>query len=334
MLRSQSTKSVAHGHDRAARRLFGHPEVVADLLRGFAPQGPIRDFRPDSLRPLPDDRVDAALRRRQSDGTWTFALPRGEKLVLILEAQSTNDRTMPARMAVQVAMHCEGHLRSASAKPLPGVLPMVFYTGRDPWRARRSLVEDSNADVASLLNYYAPLSYFLVDAWNVPEEALPQNNRVSLMIRMMRAEGGEELVEVLRSERAWLATEDIGLWRDFVNWAAEVLAPIEFPDMDVEQLQSLQEGIDMINEGVVRELEESRQQGLAEGIAEGMAEGMAKGLAGQRSLLQRQIVWKFGDATAARCANELSGLSDKDQMEELGKLIIDCRTGEEFLAKL
>ena len=127
---------------------------------------------------------------------------------------------------------------------------------------------------------------------------------------------------------------------------------LEFPDMNVAQLQSLQEGIDMINEGVVRELEESRQAGLAEGHTMGVAEGRTKGLAegrtlgvaeghtmgvaegrtkglaeGQRSLLRRQIVWKFGDATAERCADELSGLGDNGRMEELGRLVLDCRTG-------
>ena len=99
----------------------------------------------------------------------------------------------------------------------------------------------------------------------------------------------------------------------------------------------------MINEGVVRQLEESRQAGLAEGLAEGhtmgVAEGRTKGLVeglaeGQRSLLRRQIVWKFGDATAERCADELFGLGDNGRMEELGRLVLDCRTGEEFLARL
>ena len=141
--------------------------------------------------------------------------------------------------------------------------------------------------------------------------------------------------------------------------AEELVEVLGFPDMNVAQLQSLQEGIDMINEGVVRELEESRQAGLAEGLAEGhtmgVAEGRTKGLAegrtmgvaegrtkglveglaeGQRSLLRRQIVWKFGDATAERCADELSRLGDNGRMEELGRLVLDCRTGEEFLARL
>ena len=349
------TSDVPHGHDRAARRLLGHPEVVADLLRGFAPQGPIREFDSESLSPRPDDRVDERLERRQSDLTWMFTLADGSRVVLIIESQSTVDRIMAVRMAVQTDLFFEGLLRSAPTEPIPGVLPVVFYTGRDPWRAARSLRDLCFTESADLLTYFAPACYLLIDVRRMPLESLPKRNRVSLMIRMTRVERHRELMEVLRSEQAWLAEEDAGLWRDYITWAVKVLAPLQFPDMNVAQLQSLQEGIDMINEGVVRELEESRQAGLAEGHTMGVAEGRTKGLAegrtmgvaegrtkglveglaeGQRSLLRRQIVWKFGDATAERCADELSRLGDNGRMEELGRLVLDCRTGEEFLARL
>ena len=319
MANANGTSTLPQARDRAARRLLSHPQVAADLLRGFAPEGPLRDFDPGSLRQLPDDRVDGRLGRHQSDLTWAFALPGGERAVIIVEAQSTVDRSMAARMAVQTDLLCEQHLRWAPREPLPGVLPLVFYTGRHRWSAARSLVESSFADATGLLTYFAPQCYFLVDARRLPPESLPERNRVSLMIAMIAAGMPEALVEALRAEQSWLSLEDPGLWRDYITLAVDVLAPLEFPDMDVEQLQSLQEGIDMINEGVVRRLEESRQAGLAEG---------------QRNLLRRQIVWKFGDATAEQCAGELSRPGDNGRMEELGRLILDCRTGEEFLAKL
>ena len=60
---------IPHGSDRALRRLFAHPEVVADLLRGFAPSAAVRRLDHNSLRPLPDDRVDFKYNRRESDAT-------------------------------------------------------------------------------------------------------------------------------------------------------------------------------------------------------------------------------------------------------------------------
>lgn len=45
-------------------------------------------------------------------------------------------------------------------------------------------------------------------------------------------------------------------------------------------------------------------------------------------------VRKFGAATAEQCADTLSSLRENGRGEEVGALIIDCGTGEEFLAGL
>ena len=319
MSNDTGTTRIPHGRDRAAKRLFGHPEVLADLLRGFVPEGPLREFDPDSLSQGPDDRVDGRLALYQSDITWSLTLADGARVVLIIEAQSTVDRAMAARMTIQTGMYCEYHLRPKRSGRIPAVLPLVFYTGHAEWNAARSLIELSFAERAGMLTYFAPSCYLLIDVRRMPPESLPERNLVSLMIRMEAAGDSGELLAAMRLDEEWLSDADPGLWRDFVALALGVLAPIKFPELDVGQLQTLREGIEMINEGVVRELEESRRSGLAEG---------------QRSLLRHLIVGKFGDEVAERCADELSGFGGNGRMEELGRLILDCRTGEEFLKRL
>lgn len=268
-------------------------------------------------------------------GRACFAKPERDDRVSslgLIAKNATNGRMAPN---VRRGPDNDGADRHAPRKPIALVSGRAtsrgaargFYTGRDPWRAARSLRDLAFKESAHLLTYFAPACYLLVDVCRMPLETLPRRNRVSLMIRMTRAERHPKLIGALRSEQAWLAEEDAVLWRDYITWATKVLAPLQFPDMDVEQLKSLQEGIEMINEGVVRQLEGSRQAGLAEGLSEGLSKG-------QRSLLRRQIVWKFGDATAERCADELAGLGDNGRMEDLGRLVLDCRTGEEFLARL
>ena len=322
-----ATTRIPHGHDRAARRLFGHPQVVADLLRGFAPEGSLREFERTSLAKGADDRVDGRLALYQSDITWTFRLAGGARVVLIVEAQSTVDPSMAARMTIQTGMYCESQLRQKLRGRIPAVLPLVFYTGREPWSAARSLVETSFVERAGLLTYFAPSCYLLIDVRRMPLKSLPERNLVSLMIRMESAGNSGELLAAMRLDEEWLSGEDPGLWRDFITLAVRVLAPLQFPEMDVEQLQTLREGVEMINEGVARELEQSRQAGLATGRSEGLVEG-------QRSLLRHLIVGKFGDEVAERCADEIEGFGGNGRMEELGELILDCRTGEEFLKRL
>ncbi len=83
----------------------------------------------------------------------------------------------------------------------------------------------------------------------------------------------------------------------------------------------------MIAERILEEIEEHREEGRVEGRAEGRVEG-------QRGLLRGQIVRKFGDETAGEWSKRSPTLDDGERLLELGGLIIDCETGEEFLNRL
>ena len=52
---------IREGHDRIAKRLFAHADVVAEMLRRFLPQGLLPEFDPATLRRFPAERVDARL---------------------------------------------------------------------------------------------------------------------------------------------------------------------------------------------------------------------------------------------------------------------------------
>lgn len=184
------------------------------------------------------------------------------------------------------------------------------------------------------VTYFADSCNFLLETSALASEPLPERNRVSLIVKMEAASGAEDLVEVLRSEREFLEKGDPGLWRDYLTLAREVLVPLKFPGMERRVFESLQEGVDMIAERIQEEIEEWRQQGLAKGMAEGLEQGLAEGLARQQRLLQDLIVHKFGGETAEKCAQRTFAPDDNDRLREVGGMIIDCQTGEDFLGRL
>ena len=57
-------------HDAAYKLLFSNPRMVADLLRGFLPDGEWPGFDFATLEPLPASHVGRGLRRREGDGMW------------------------------------------------------------------------------------------------------------------------------------------------------------------------------------------------------------------------------------------------------------------------
>ena len=95
---------VREGHDRIAKRLFAHADVVAEMLRRFLPQGLLPEFDTTTLRRFPEERVGSSLALRRADVAWEFALRDGTRVLLLIEAQSTPDAAMASRMALQCAM--------------------------------------------------------------------------------------------------------------------------------------------------------------------------------------------------------------------------------------
>jgi predicted transposase YdaD len=89
-----------HPHDRGYKRLFSHPEMIRDLLRGFVDEPWVGKVDFDGLEPYPSDFVDDRLRGRQGDVIWR--MPWGDDwfyVYLLLEFQSGVHPFMAARLS-------------------------------------------------------------------------------------------------------------------------------------------------------------------------------------------------------------------------------------------
>ena len=74
---------------------------------------------------------------------------------------------------------------------------------------------------------------------------------------------------------------------------------------------------------------------VAEGVERGLAEGTAHGLAqGRVALLRRQAGWRFGDDVAGQVSTLLADVTDVARLDEAGRWLLECDTGEALLARL
>ncbi len=149
---------------------------------------------------------------------------------------------------------------------------------------------------------------------------MPQRNRMSVLVRLETAESPEVLLETLREALAWLGGDELG--PVFVSWVSEVLMPLRFPDADRTPFEDLQEGVTMLAERA----KEWTEQWFAEGRE-----------SGQRDMAVRMAVrmarLKFGERAAERLSPLLERISDPAALAEVGDGVIQCRDGEELLAR-
>ena len=105
----QSMKAKAPGSDPVYKRLLAFPEVVADVLRSLLRKEALR-IDEASLRKLPAECVGDDYRQRRGDTVWQVRTRAAEgrrrwlHVLVLLEHQSTDDRTMALRVLEYTVM--------------------------------------------------------------------------------------------------------------------------------------------------------------------------------------------------------------------------------------
>ncbi len=323
---ADDTTQVREGHDRIAKRLFAHADVVAEMLRHFLPKGLLPGFDPATLRRFPEERVGSSLALRRADVAWEFALRDGARVLLLIEAQSAPDAAMASRMTTQCAMLWEDCQRRGEA--VPAIIPLVFYTGKPRWRAARSLREVTKCS-PGLLAFMPEKCYLLLDAGTLSSSQQTEDGRMALIVRMAGTPGSAEAQEVVKAARRRWGESDRAFCSDLALWAYKVLWPPEtYKEADrKEELMHWMEEFPEVVEEMKRDFLELR-------IEQGVEQATRTLREEQRAWLGRLATRRFGRRAGERLGEHLAGLSKTAEFEQVSDWIVDCTSEEELLSKL
>ena len=312
-------------HDAAYKLLFSFPEMVRDLLAGFVSDEWVAELDLSTLERWPASQVGDTLRERHQDRVWRVRYRHRWLYVLVLlEFQSTVDRTMAVRVLTYSALLYQDLLRT-STEPLPPVLPIVLHHGPERWTAAVDVAGLAAPSGAFLAPYQPAQRYFLLDAGDYTDAPLPPGrNFVAALIRLERSRSGEDADAVLGALDAWLSESgNEALRRALGEWMRQVYAPGRSTVAARPDAENRTEAQSMLRERV----QEWNRQLLEDGRAEGRAEG-------QLELMRRMAARKFGGETAQRLAERLETVHDAERMAEIGEWLIECASGEELLERL
>ena len=310
-------------HDAAWKLLFSFPEMVRDLLAAFVPHEWVEELDLSTLERWPGSHVSDDLRQRHQDQVWRVRFrSRWLHVLVMLEFQSTVDRTMAVRILAYTALLYQDLLRTSSA-PLPPVLPIVLYHGSERWTAAKDMA-GLLAPYGELLAPYQPAQrYFLLDVRGYTGSLPKGRNRMAALIRLVRGRGLNEMVTVFAGLTEWLAEpEHEGLIRAFWAWLEQVPGQEQLSGAKWPTLNNWREAGTVLQKAAkgwsVQLLEEGRAKGLAEG---------------QTEVMRRQAARKFDAETAERLARRLAEIADPERVGEVGEWLIECEDGDELLER-
>jgi predicted transposase/invertase (TIGR01784 family) len=284
-------------HDNGYKRLFSHPEMVADLLRGFVREDWVQSLDFSTLERVSGSYVTPKLRSRESDVVWRVRWE-GERwlyVYLLIEFQSTVDLFMALRVMVYLGLLYQDLIQRRQLTPagkLPPVLPLVLYNGLAPWGAVRELSELIETVPGGLEQYRPQLRYCLLDEVRIADSELESlRNLAAALFRLEKSHGPADIERVLTALIEWLREPDLAeLRRSFTSWLLGVLLPARAPGVAIPQVADLQEVKSMLAERVVEWTREWEQQGLEKGLEKGLEQGLEKA----RGVLLRDLERRFG----------------------------------------
>ena len=354
--------------DAAHKLLYGYRHMVADLLRGFLPDGAEAGFDFETLEPMRTSHVGRRLERREGDQMWRLrahGAPAGGwvHVLVLLEFQSTVDRSMALRILTYTGLAWEGLLRNGptsgtvsggeaksgggagqsdnarprrrarSKTPLPPVIPFVVYNGSRTWTAPAD-VSDLIAPSAPALARLQPRNrYLLLDMYRSELDGVPEDNFVGLQAALVRTTPGDERAQeiVARLGVALAGPEHEGLRRAFTEWLRE--SRNRDYDLESDGGEAFREELDRVQEaGEVEAMgsltaerwKKQQRQKEAQILAQGRAEGM-------EFTLERMATRRFNASTGERLSALLAGVSEPERLAAVSDAVIECGTGEELL---
>jgi len=331
-------------HDALYHRLFSHPGVVAQLLRGFV-DGPWLDgLDLDGMERLNAKFHAETGERREGDMVWRIPRRDGEDsyLVLLLEFQSSTDQFMALRVLTYAALLWQQLVREgrlAADGRLPPLLPVVVYNGDARWQAPvdvRKLV--GLPEISELWRWQPQLQYHLIDAGAFTDADLAARDGLpALWFRLESAsDTGAVVADALL---AWLGRHPgfDGLRAVFAELLGAMVAPLspgmrvpkELGEMRSRLVARAEQWVEQWKqEGLQAGLEEGRQKGLQEGRQEGRQEGQQKG---EATLLLRLMQRRFGPLPDWLTNHVMQ--ADTTTLEEWGLRILDATRLEDVVGE-
>lgn len=132
-------------HDHSYKLLFSHPDMVADLLRGFVREDWVKGLDYASLERVGDGYVSDDLRERVDAIVWRVRMgPDWLYVYLLIEFQSSIDPFMAVRKLAYLGLLYQDITRTGgltAERKLPPVLPVVLYNGKPRWTAAEEIAD-------------------------------------------------------------------------------------------------------------------------------------------------------------------------------------------------
>ncbi|EFH7842033.1 Rpn family recombination-promoting nuclease/putative transposase [Escherichia coli] len=266
-------------HDALFKSFLTHPDTARDFMEIHLPKGLCELCDLDTLKLESASFVDEKLRALHSDILWSVKTREGDGYIYVLiEHQSREDIHMAFRLMRYSMAVMQRHIEHDKRRPLPLVIPMLFYHGsRSPYPWSLCWLDEFADPITARKLYTA--AFPLVDITVVPDDEIVQHRRVALLELIQKHIRQRNMMGLIDQLVALLVTEcandsQITALLNYILLAGDEASFKEFISELTRRMPQHRERIMTIaerihNAGWLLGREEGRSEGKEEGKEEG-----------------------------------------------------------------
>ena len=320
-------------HDRFFKAVFSHEEIAEDFLFHHLPAEIAALLVPGKLEISKDSFIDPELKHHYSDLLYNVRLTTGQPVqIYLLFEHKSHPEPLIALDLLRYMVNIWGQaVKSGRHRPLPNIIPIVFYHGRRPWRI--------STDFASLLrtppaldNHLPNFRYVLTDLSALSDEELRGGVLLKAALLVMKYIFSDELPERIMGILSLL--KDLPRQQSGLDYLHTVLRYLSRGGnkLNNDQLthavqQTFERGEAIMSTIADEWIREGEKKGLLEGISQGLTKGLYQGIShGEMTLLKRQLTRRFG--TLPSWAEAKLNQAGQLQLEAWADRILDAVTLE------
>lgn len=318
---------IVSPHDSLFKSAMADIRVAREFFETYLPEDIRRVIDLNHLELSPNSYLDEHLKNSASDVLYKTTIHQKPAYLFLLEHQSSPDKLMPFRLLKYMVRIWDDHLKQTNAKknnkPLPLIIPTVFYHGHRPYTYSRDM-RDLVAAPHELVEKYLFTPFQLVDTQTIPDEALRKQHWFGTMAFFMKHVFARDFLPYLK--------EALGILRKLeqVKGSNFVVSLLHYvvttAEIDAEALiETVKEGLststgEKIMTPAEQLIERGKQYGMQQGIQQGKVEG-------RQALLMELLNCRFPSAQASY-ENRVKNAQDDDLLL-WSKKILSAKSVEE-----
>lgn len=195
-------------YDSAYKYLFSNKRIFHQFLTQFIDESFTRTIRLEDIEQVDRSFVSDEFLKRESDIIYRVKLEGREVYIyVLLEFQSTVDKSIPVRMLLYILQLYDQLYRNSRKGKLPAVFPILLYNGSEKWTVGRDLAKLIEQSIPG--KYIPSFHYYAVIEKEVPDRVLKRVKGLVSAIIYLEKQGDEAalgqaietVIELIREEQ-------------------------------------------------------------------------------------------------------------------------------------